>query len=524
MKNNLLKPIGHIDVPDKVQIDADGTVLILGWCLISDSEPPLKGEIFVNDQRMSEVAFGEPRPDVHEVYPQYKWGRQSGFSARFPIESYRGRCRIGVRVYTASESSHYLDKRVELDDPLEDKVTQNLALMAFINNHIHFNYFPLQAYVEVTTACNLSCIMCRGEGAGKKDVSPNLFLDMNLFLKLRPMFPYLAKMNLCGWGEPTLHKQYSEFIRMVREDNPGCQINLTSNFNRVTDELIEALIDYKVSLINISIDGATAAVYEKIRVKGSFEKVLDNIRRFENRKREKGSKLPKLSYEFVIQKDNVHELPAYMELIRSLGGKAVTLEHVCGAAHLEIDYLAHLATFDAAMKMAKEMGISINGAGYQHFLNAKAQENRQVKLSAREAHAAPMNVSMNKIPPGRPKEIACFEPFQTVYINPDGRVTPCCLSSLTLGNLYENSFEEIWFSYKYNMFRKEMIEQNYDECCTTCISLLKGIQRIPVAPQDIKAVIKQVVIENNPSKKYYLKSSIRNWMSYTKQRVLHFFE
>ena len=111
--------------------------------------------------------------------------------------------------------------------------------------------------------------------------------------------------------------------------NPRARFYLTSNLNYLNDGLLEALVG-RLDVLNVSLDAATDETYKKIRVKGQLSKVLKAIERIEMRKRELSIKTPELTYAFVVQKDNVMEMPVFVDFVHRLSGKFITFEHVVG--------------------------------------------------------------------------------------------------------------------------------------------------------------------------------------------------
>src|SRR5207237_7298831 len=121
-------------------------------------------------------------------------------------------------------------------------------------------------------------------------------------------------------------------------------------------------------------DGASAPVYESIRRHGSFEKLMRGLDTLRRKKERYQSVVPHLQYELVVQRDNVHELPEFVDLVDGLGGRTVTFEHVCGMPHLEIDYARWLPTFERAQGRARELGIQLVGSGVEKFRAAQAAD------------------------------------------------------------------------------------------------------------------------------------------------------
>lgn len=64
----------------------------------------------------------------------------------------------------------------------------------------------------------------------------------------------------------------------------------------------------------------------------------------------------------------------------------------------------------------------------------------------------------------------CIYPWIHIYANPDGSVLPCCVADhhKHLGNVRENTLEEIWNGEKYKAIRKKMIAGERCEECRGC--------------------------------------------------------
>jgi MoaA/NifB/PqqE/SkfB family radical SAM enzyme len=59
----------------------------------------------------------------------------------------------------------------------------------------------------------------------------------------------------------------------------------------------------------------------------------------------------------------------------------------------------------------------------------------------------------------------CEAPFTECYILPNGDVAPCCFcGSFIIGNVYQTSFEEIWFGEMYQKLRKTRFLQACRHC------------------------------------------------------------
>ena len=67
-------------------------------------------------------------------------------------------------------------------------------------------------------------------------------------------------------------------------------------FDILTDEIAKELIELGIERIYFSIEGATKETYEKIRVGANYDKVIDNIKRFIQLKKEMKSPIPEICF------------------------------------------------------------------------------------------------------------------------------------------------------------------------------------------------------------------------------------
>ena len=78
---------------------------------------------------------------------------------------------------------------------------------------------------------------------------------------------------------------------------------------------------------------------------------------------------------------------------------------------------------------------------------------------------------------GKSKKIPCHFPWSSVYVSPNGDVRHCCSTNLTkLGNLSENTIDEIWNGDLYKMVREKVAKGDFDGayCNSNCEGLRTG--------------------------------------------------
>lgn len=64
---------------------------------------------------------------------------------------------------------------------------------------------------------------------------------------------------------------------------------------------------------------------------------------------------------------------------------------------------------------------------------------------------------------------ACESPFFHIEVFPNGDVFTCCCDYIkwSIGNIFENTFEEVWNSKKAQLIRRYVLQGQYNKCCNT---------------------------------------------------------
>ena len=189
----------------------------------------------------------------------------------------------------------------------------------------------------------------------------------------------------------------------------------------------------------ISLDAATKETYQKIRIGCDFDRVLRNIRRFIELKKNKRAFFPEISFRYIVMKYNVQEMPAFLDLAASFGPRKLLGEggRVDFVGNLEFPEVKELSVYE----LSKETLQSVIDKTLKYRLNTF--------LSHTEVKRNP---SINQC-------ICWLEP----YIMMGGDVIPCCnilmsnkrsiLREHSFGNIFKNSMKEIWSSERFREFR-----------------------------------------------------------------------
>jgi organic radical activating enzyme len=199
--------------------------------------------------------------------------------------------------------------------------------------------YPYNVEIEVTTKCNKRCVIC--EHTYWKDQEER-HLTFEEFKHIVDQFPKLKWVNLTGEGDAFLNKDYLKMIRYLKsKDIP---VYLVDSFDLLNEEIAKELLELGVDGIYISLDAATKETYEKIKVGCNFERSINNIKRLIELKKEMRSPIPELCFRYVVSTLNLKEMPAFIELVSSLGDRNSLGDgsHVEYCGLLVFDEIKHL--------------------------------------------------------------------------------------------------------------------------------------------------------------------------------------
>ena len=171
----------------------------------------------------------------------------------------------------------------------------------------HIKLHPKKIGIDASTYCQLNCVGCymrvkNYDGVGKG------MLSYENYKKVIDGCNFIKEVGFANNGEALLNPELPKILRYSYERGIETDFGGGVNFNTVSEELMDALVNYHVSNINIAIDGASDKVYSQYRRNGNYEKVLENIRKINHLKKTYGTDKPKLTWQYVLMKDNEKDI------------------------------------------------------------------------------------------------------------------------------------------------------------------------------------------------------------------------
>jgi radical SAM protein with 4Fe4S-binding SPASM domain len=322
---------------------------------------------------------------------------------------------------------------------------------------------PTYAQLEPVGQCNLRCQMCaiqfRDDGPPYGALA---FMPFERFIQALDALPGLQELHLQGLGEPMMHPRFFEMVALATAR--GIRVTTNSNATLLNQRRAERCVTSGLDCLHVSLDGATAATYERIRVRAHFDRVTANVERLLAARERLGSTTPRLRLVMVIMRQNLDELPALVRLAHRWQVEGMFVQHLChdfGESSLPSRYHPMRSFVDE-----------------QTLLHEDAQRVETVFAEAR-AVAQTLGVDL-RLPrarptlhrPGTPGRMRCDWPWRGAYLSYDGYAMPCCMVStpdrINFGSIAEHGLADLWNSPAYEAFREQLDSDEPPEVCRSC--------------------------------------------------------
>lgn len=184
---------------------------------------------------------------------------------------------------------------------------------------------PHALFIESYAGCNLVCPGCDREGIeGGRD---SLSLDWDTYVEvIDQLSPTLEYMEFHVGGENYMHKRADDMVRYCKDKNPGCFVLSSTNGHFFhTEDRVRSAIESGIDCFIFSVDGATQKSYEKYRVNGRLDRVLDAMRAMVAMRDASGRDRPIIVWRYILFAWN--DGPEEMDLARKMA-KDIGVDHL----------------------------------------------------------------------------------------------------------------------------------------------------------------------------------------------------
>ncbi|HWY98356.1 MAG TPA: SPASM domain-containing protein [Bacteroidia bacterium] len=288
---------------------------------------------------------------------------------------------------------------------------------------------PFSASIEPTTSCNLRCPECP---SGKREFTRDTGMLKEDFFKdlIDELAPHLAYLTFYFQGEPYLNPRFLDMVNYA--SGKGIYTATSTNAHYLTPENAKKTVESGLDRLIISIDGTTQETYSSYRIGGSLDKVIEGAKNIIEWKKKLKSKTPYTIFQFLVVKQNEHQIEEVKALGKKLGIDEVKLKTV-----QVYDY-----------------------------------ENGSDLIPKQEKYARYKKTSSGKYEIKNELLNHCWRSWHSCVITWDGNVVPCCFdkdAKHPMGNVRQQSFKELWQGDKYNNFRQALLRSRKEiDICQNC--------------------------------------------------------
>lgn len=288
---------------------------------------------------------------------------------------------------------------------------------------------PVSIAIEPTTSCNLRCPEC--PSGLRSFTRATGMLDSNLFDGiLQQLGDTLMWLTFYFQGEPYLNPGFLDMVG--KASDKGIYTSTSTNAHYLNEETARATVMSGLDRLIISIDGTSQEAYASYRRGGKLARVIEGTRNVIRWKKALKSTTPHVIFQFLVVRQNEHQIPELKALAKDLGVDAVKLK------------TAQIYDFENGSPL-----IPMEDKYSRYTKNTDGTWSLKNSLSNH-----------------------CWKMWHSCVITWDGKVVPCCFDKdahHVLGDIKQESFASIWNGTKYHAFRSALLRARSEiDICKNC--------------------------------------------------------
>ena len=307
---------------------------------------------------------------------------------------------------------------------------------------------------EVTRRCNLRCVHCRSSSSLEVEGHPDFELAAGKRV-IDDIASYAKPVVVLSGGEPLLRGDVFELASHGAEK--GLRMCMATNGTLVNSEVCRKMKEVGIKMVSLSLDGSTASVHDDFRSQpGAFEGTMNAARLF----RENG--IPFL-INSSFTKRNQEEIPKVYHLAKEMGATAWYMFMIVPTGRGK-DIMNELISAEDYEKLLKwhygmeqeEQELLVRPTCAPHYYRIFRQESKKQGKKVERRNL--------KFSTGGSK--GCLAGQLICLIDVDGEVLPCSYFPRSAGNVFKQSFKEIWE--KSELFLSLRDFKSYKGRCGSC--------------------------------------------------------
>ena len=323
---------------------------------------------------------------------------------------------------------------------------------------------PYRYCFILTNKCNLNCKFCFQDRKGREGA-----LTKEDWLNLIDQLPDYAHVTLTG-GEPLVFKGFEEVFEKVTQKHT---CNIISNGLMLNEDIMSLMVKRKnFTVLSISVDDI-GNLNRDVKA-NQWEKMLQNLKILKKLIDQNNSKLI-IDIKTVVLDTNAESLFQIYKFMKEVikcnthsfqilkGSPVQHADYTFKYESIFKEYSAYkYVKFNEILDQLEKVriyNIKNKFISYTHpnYLNL----NSQVEIK-KQPNAYLINENKHSSKTFK----SCNSPWESVHINVDGAVYPCL--AIDMGNIKNNSLNEIFFNQKYNQFKEEINKCGTVNACNRC--------------------------------------------------------
>ncbi|MCJ7445896.1 MAG: radical SAM protein [Methanotrichaceae archaeon] len=350
---------------------------------------------------------------------------------------------------------------------------------------------PSLLMAEVTTVCNLNCIMCPARYSGLEQAH----MSNEVWSKIIKLTPYFQLIAVAGIGEPLTDPNFLSRIKSL--DDLGVRTAFSTN-GLLLQKFIPDLVALKhLAQLNVSIETPNADIYRYMRPGGALLTVFSGISALM-----KATTHPEsVTASAVVMKSNLQSLLSLPAMLDVLGIKLLILRGLYNPGNLDEEVITDLLELENTLK---KIETSCNKYGITLDAGALAGVQQKKEEQGLSSFIQRFKELLNPSPPITKQ---CIFPWEVPVVSKEGNVYACCsrVPDLIVGNILEQSFEEIWFGPKIESLRQDLLTGYLSGTCQSCNTFPSGphpytLYSSEVVDSQINKTRAKIVIKNTGRK------------------------
>jgi MoaA/NifB/PqqE/SkfB family radical SAM enzyme len=335
-----------------------------------------------------------------------------------------------------------------------------------------------RVYVEVTNQCNLSCSTCM---RNVWDVEYG-GLSIERFEKILSdldAFPQKPELFFGGYGEPLSNPACLDMLERAKK--LGYRVSLITNGILLSEPVIRRLVDIKLDMLWVSLDGASPECYADVRLGDALPLVIRNLTRLRLYKYEafgisNWGGFPKLGIAFVAMQRNIDDLDNVIKLGINLGAVEFSITNVLAHDQQLLDENLYMRSMNliAVQDLLPLVHMPRMDVTPQTSAAIAAMLKRINRL---EFFGSELNQDIDQCP---------FIERGSLAIRWDGKVSPCLPLLYThryyldhrerlskeyfVGDIHKTDLLQVWNDENYRGLRKRLQDFDFSPCvfCNSC--------------------------------------------------------